>query len=379
MTAVKTVLIAGGGVGGLTAAVALCKQGIKVELLEKNPEHSVYGVGIIQPNNALRALDTIGLAEECVKRGGAFDAVRVFDRFGTLIGGGSSSADAAPHLPPINGITRPILQEILLTAAQKAGAVIRVGVTIKEWSEKDGKVSVTSSDGATRDYDFLIGADGVSSQLRKDLFPDAPSPVFSGQSGWRYNLARPSELACGELWYGEKSKVGLVPLSPTLMYIFICTHEPGNPFMQVDGLAGKMRHRLAEYGGRVARLREQIVDDRAVVYKALDHLMLPAPWYKGRVLVIGDAAHATTPHLAQGAAMAIEDAVLLGELLARDAPVPDLLEEFMRRRFARSKLVVETSTQLVNWELATWEGPDNFNHQAGVASAMAQTELMKSY
>jgi 2-polyprenyl-6-methoxyphenol hydroxylase-like FAD-dependent oxidoreductase len=163
------------------------------------------------------------------------------------------------------------------------------------------------------------------------------------------------------------------------MYIFICTHEPGNPFMQVDGLAEKMRHRLAEYGGRVARLREQIVDDRAVVYKALDHLMLPAPWHKGRVLVIGDAAHATTPHLAQGAAMAIEDAVLLGELLARDAPVQDLLEEFMRRRFARSKLVVETSTQLVNWELATWEGPDNFNHQAGVASAMAQKELMKSY
>jgi 2-polyprenyl-6-methoxyphenol hydroxylase-like FAD-dependent oxidoreductase len=116
-----------------------------------------------------------------------------------------------------------------------------------------------------------------------------------------------------------------------------------------------------------------------VVYKALDHLMLPAPWYKGRAVLIGDAAHATTPHLAQGAAMAIEDAVLLAELLARDAVVSDLLKEFMRRRFERSKLVVETSAQLVNWELASWEGPDNFNQQAGAAMAMAQKELMKSY
>tara|TARA_B110001454_G_scaffold209723_1_gene223496 strand:+ start:8566 stop:9705 length:1140 start_codon:yes stop_codon:yes gene_type:complete len=379
MTAVNRVLIVGGGVGGLTAAVALRKKGIDVDVLEKNPEHSVYGVGIIQPNNMLRALDAIGLADECVRRGGAFHQVKVRDRFGAIVGGGSSPADAAPHLPPTNGITRPILQEILLTAARDEGAKIRVGVTVKEWSDDGEKVTVISSDGVTQDYDLLIGADGLFSQLRSEMFPSAPKPVFSGESGWRYNLPRPAEVECGELWYGEKSKVGLVPLSPTLMYIFICTHEPGNPFMEVEGLAEKMRERLSEYGGLVADLREQIVDDREVVYKALDHMMLPAPWFKGRAVLIGDAAHATAPHLAQGAAMAIEDAVLLGELLARDAPIDALLEEFMRRRFERSKLVVETSAQIINWELATWEGPENFNKQAGAAAEKAQRELMKSY
>ena len=379
MTAVESVLIVGGGVGGLTAAVALRQRGIEVDLIEKNSAHTVYGVGIIQPNNALRALDAIGLAGECVKRGGAFDHVRVRDRHGNLIGGGKSPGEAAPHLPAVNGITRPILQEILLTAAHEAGAQIRVGVEIKTWSDRGDRVMVTFSDGSSREYDLLIGADGVFSQLRKDLFPNAPIPVFSGVAGWRYNLPRPAEVEHGELWYGEKSKVGLVPLSPSLMYIFIVTHEPDNPFMSTEGLAVKMRERLSEYGGLVAELRERIVDDNAVVYKALDHLLLPAPWYKGRAILIGDAAHATVPHLAQGAAMAIEDAVLLAELLARDAAVEELMQEFMDRRFERSRLVVETSAQLVDWEIATWEGPENFNQQAGIASAHAQHDLMKTF
>lgn len=379
MAAVDRVLVVGGGIGGLTAAVALRRQGIEVDLIEKNPEHSVYGVGIIQPNNALRALDAIGLADECVRRGGAFDRVNIRDRFGAMIGGGNSPGEAAPHLPAINGITRPILQEILLNAARDADTKIRVGSQIDTWADQGDKVVVTTTDGLTKDYDLLVAADGVFSQLRTELFPNSPTPVYSGEAGWRYNLPRPAELTCGEMWYGDQSKVGLVPLSPTLMYIFIVTHEPDNPFMEVEGLAAKMRERLNEYHGMVAEMREQIVDDRGVVYKALDHLLLPAPWYKGRALLIGDAAHATVPHLAQGAAMAIEDAVLLGELLARDAYIDTLLREFMARRYERGRLVVETSTQLVDWEIATWQGAEDFTQQAGIASAHAQHELMKSY
>jgi 2-polyprenyl-6-methoxyphenol hydroxylase-like FAD-dependent oxidoreductase len=195
--------VVGGGIGGLTAAVALRQRGIQVDLIEKNPEHSVYGVGIIQPNNALRALDAIGLADECVRRGGAFNQVRVFDRHGAPIGGGASAADAAPHLPAINGITRPILQDILLSAAHREGANIRVGVTITRWSETEETVTVETSDGVERDYDLIVGADGVFSQLRHELFPQAPAPEFSGMSGWRYNLPRPAELETGELWYGD--------------------------------------------------------------------------------------------------------------------------------------------------------------------------------
>lgn len=379
MTAVGQVLVVGGGIGGLTAAVALRQQGIAVDLIEKTPAHSVYGVGIIQPNNALRALDEIGLAEECVRQGGAYDEARIFDRSGQLLGSNRSSPDAAPHLPASNGITRPKLQAILLQAAESAGTAIRVGTTISGWTERSDRVEISTSDGRHAQYDLVVGADGVFSQLRTELFPDAPQPIFSGESGWRYNLPRPADMTTSELWYGEQSKVGLVPLSPTLMYLFIVTHEPGNPFMPVAGLAAKMRERLAEYGGRVASLRDLIIDDEKVVYKALDYFMLPAPWHKGRFVLIGDAVHATTPHLAQGAAMAIEDAVLLAKLLGRDASLADVFSEFMRRRYDRCNLVVETSTQLVDWELATWRGPENFNNQAAVAMAKARTALMAAY
>ena len=128
MAAVSRVLVSGGGVGGLTAAAALRLQGIAVDVVESNPDHSVYGVGIIQPNNTLRALDRIGLAQACVAEGGPFPGWRIYDPSGRLLMEQSLTGDAAPHLPPVNGITRPKLQHILLDAAQSSGADIRTGV-----------------------------------------------------------------------------------------------------------------------------------------------------------------------------------------------------------------------------------------------------------
>jgi len=115
------------------------------------------------------------------------------------------------------------------------------------------------------------------------------------------------------------------------------------------------------------------------VKRPLEHVLVPKPWYRGRVLLIGDAAHATTPHLAQGAAMAIEDAVLLGELLERAAPVDALLAEFMSRRFDRAKFVVDTSRQLSEWELEQWGGVDNPAARPGELLHTATQALMNDY
>jgi 2-polyprenyl-6-methoxyphenol hydroxylase-like FAD-dependent oxidoreductase len=159
------------------------------------------------------------------------------------------------------------------------------------------------------------------------------------------------------------------------MYMFVVSAEPGKPWMAPEGLATSMRERLTGFSGIIAELGEQIVDPAGVVYKPMENLILPAPWNKGRVLIIGDAAHATTPHLAQGAAMAIEDAVLLGELLGRDGATFDaLLAEFTVRRFDRARFVVETSDQIARWEMESWEGiknpaarPGELLHHASVA------------
>jgi 2-polyprenyl-6-methoxyphenol hydroxylase-like FAD-dependent oxidoreductase len=135
------------------------------------------------------------------------------------------------------------------------------------------------------------------------------------------------------------------------MYMYITTSEPGNPWMPEDRLDELMRERLHGHRGLVAELRERIKRPADVVYKPLETILLPPPWYRGRVLLMGDAAHTTTPHHAQGAAMAVEDAVVLSELLLKDGKLEHLLDQFMERRWTRCKLVVEASIQVGDWEL----------------------------
>ena len=379
MPAVSNVLVLGGGVGGLTAAVALRRQGIAVDLVEVNQDHSVYGVGIIQPSNTLRALDRIGLADACVVQGGAFPGWRIYDRDGEFLMEAPSSSAASPTHPPVNGITRPRLQAILLGAARDVGTKIRLGVALESLDDRGDAVEVRFTDGSAGSYDFVVGSDGLYSDFRRRLFGDAPTPQFSGQGVWRYNFDRPAEVEWGGVYYGEKTKVGLVPMSPTLMYMFLVSYEPDNPRFDKARLADLMRDRLDGYTGLVAELREQIVDPEGVVYRPMEHLLLPSPWWKGRAIVIGDAAHATTPHLAQGAAMAIEDAVLLGELLGRDGPLPQLLDEFMRRRFDRARFVIDSSRQIADWEMEEWSGVHNPEARPGQLLGEATHQLLEAY
>jgi 2-polyprenyl-6-methoxyphenol hydroxylase-like FAD-dependent oxidoreductase len=126
-----------------------------------------------------------------------------------------------------------------------------------------------------------------------------------------------------------------------------------------------LREQLVDYQGLVGEVREQITDPEQINHRPIESVLLPSPWYRGRVLLIGDAAHATTPHLANGAAMAIEDAVVLSDLLASDAPVAQVLEEFMSRRYERCRMVVENSLQLVAWEKESVAPDERFNQLMG--------------
>jgi 2-polyprenyl-6-methoxyphenol hydroxylase-like FAD-dependent oxidoreductase len=379
MSAISNALVIGGGVGGLTAAIALCQQGISVELIEIKPDLGVYGVGIIQPNNTLRALDRIALAGKCVQLGAAFPGWRIHDAAGNFLMAAPATDSAAPGMPPINGITRPLLQKILTEGAHEAGANIRVGTSVTALDDRGDHVHIRFSDGREADYDFVIGCDGVYSETRRLLFGETTQPRYSGQCVWRYNLVRPPRVEWGELYFGRDSKVGLVPLAADLMYMFLVTAEPENSRYPREDLAIMMRDRLKSYSGFIAKLASQIGDSGAVVLKPLENVLLPAPWMKGRTIIIGDAAHASTPHLAQGAAMAIEDAVLLGELMGRDVPVGAALDEFMRRRFDRTRYVVESSQQILTWELEQWEGVDNPSARPGELLHEATLAMMQPY
>jgi 2-polyprenyl-6-methoxyphenol hydroxylase-like FAD-dependent oxidoreductase len=372
-------LVIGGGIGGLTAGVALRRAGIAVDLIEIQPELSVYGVGIIQPNNTLRALDRIGLARDCVALGGPFPGWKIFDATGRLLLDAPGVNTAAPDFPPVNGITRPLLHKVLTEAARAAGVAIRTGVCVSSLADDGATVAVRFSNGREARYDLVVGSDGVHSSTRSMLFGDAHKPSFTGESAWRYNLRRPPRVEWGEVYYGARTKVGLVPMAPDRMYLFAVTAEPGNSRMPPENLAWLLRERISEYSGFVAELREQITEPSEVVYRPMESMLLPSPWWKGRVILIGDAVHATTPHLAQGAAMAIEDAVLLAELLARGDSLETVLAEFMSRRFGRVKFVIDSSLQIGEWEMEQWAGIHNPKARPGELLHEATLAMMADY
>lgn len=379
MTAIGNALVIGGGIGGLTAGVALRQAGIATDLVEVQPRFNVYGVGIIQPNNTLRALDRIGLARACVELGTPFPGWRLHAADGTRLMDAPNGTDAAPGFPANNGIPRPMLHRVLSEAAYAHDVAIRLGTSARALRDEGGTVAVDFSDGSTGRYDLVVASDGLYSKTRAMLFGDEVRPHHAGQAVWRYNLPRPPRVEWGEIHLGARTKVGLTPIGPDLMYMFLVSAEADGDWKPADRLAALMRERLDGFGPFITGLREQIVDNDGVVYRPAENLLLPAPWYKGRVLVIGDAAHATTPHLAQGAAMAIEDAVLLGQLLRQDRPVDDLLAEFMARRFKRARYVVESSERIARWELESWQGIQGSEARSGELLHEASVALLEDF
>ena len=348
----QRVLVVGGGVGGLSAAIALRQAGVAVDVVEKNPAWDVYGVGIIQPGNALRALDELGLAREAVAQGHPMlgDVTWLADGQTKL-----AENDWPPlveGLPPGNGITRPRLHRIFQQHTMDSGADVRTGVTFTAIDERDDRVHVTFSDDQTRAYDLVVGADGLNSQVRETVFGADLKPRYTGQVCWRYNLPRIDGLDKIWVYIGATGTAGFVPLAEDLMYMLTIERPPEGTSVRVEraGIAAVYRERLAEFGGPVAAHRELIVDDDAVVYRPVENILVSAPWHRGRVVLIGDAAHATSPHCGQGAAQAIEDALVLREELCADQELSAALRAFTQRRFGRCKVIVEGSEAIGHWE-----------------------------
>ncbi|WP_257448956.1 FAD-dependent oxidoreductase [Archangium lipolyticum] len=351
MARVNKVLIVGGGIGGLSLASGLRNRGIEVELVEVKKEWTVYGVGIIQQCNVIRAMAQLGLVDRILEAGFAYENMGLYTAAGELLRMLPGARAAGPEYPANLGISRLALHQVLSTTAVEKGTTIRLGLTVEHLEQDPDGVEVLFTDGTRGRYDLVVGADGLYSKVRSMVFGKELKPRFTGQSVFRHNFPRPPEVDHLVVCYGKNHNAGLCPLSKDLMYMFLTSSEPGNPRMPEDQLAELMRERLMEFGGLLGRLREQITDPKQVVYKPMEVIFVPEPWYRGRVVLMGDAAHAMTPHLSQGAGMAVEDAVVLSELLAEVAPVEALLSRFMQRRYERCKFIVESSIQIGDWEM----------------------------
>jgi 2-polyprenyl-6-methoxyphenol hydroxylase-like FAD-dependent oxidoreductase len=232
-------------------------------------------------------------------------------------------------------------------------------------------VHVDFSDLSSGIYDLVIGADGVYSQTRAMIFPEAPSPEFTGQSVWRYNLPRPVDLDAMHVYNGPIG-AGLVPIGADFMYLYLTTREPGNPRYPREELAAAMRGKMATCAPAIRKLADQITHNDEVVYRPLEGLLVEGPWHKGRVVLLGDAVHATTPHLGQGAGLAIEDSLVLADELVRHDDIEVATTAYRDRRFDRCAYIVRASLAICMGQLGKGPLVDNAKATAEMFALTAQ-------
>ncbi|NHN39976.1 FAD-binding protein [Pseudomaricurvus alcaniphilus] len=347
----EKVLVIGGGIAGFSTAIGLHQRGIDVEIVELHKQWQVYHVGIIVQSNFIRALAQLGVGDKAVQAGYPYKGWRFLKNDdGKELARDEGVSSIGEEYPADLGLARPALHDVLFNKVSELNIPLRQGVTFTSFKQTNDHVVVEFTDGTQGTYDIVVAADGAYSKVREELFAGKYKPEFFGQGVWRYNLKRPKDLEWAEGYITDPTRsIGTVPLTEEEMYIFVCCCEPGNPYFPPETLAEEMRKRLTGYGPIIDSFAEQITDPSLVVYRPLEVCIVPKPWYKGRVVLIGDAAHSATPHLGQGAAMAVEDAVVLAEELDSPASMEQRLERFMERRFDRAKYIATQSMQLGQW------------------------------
>jgi 2-polyprenyl-6-methoxyphenol hydroxylase-like FAD-dependent oxidoreductase len=252
--------------------------------------------------------------------------------------------------PECIGIMRTALHDILHDALSAAGVPVRLDVTVSALTQHDDRVEVAFTDGTNGTYDLVVGADGVNSKIRQMVFPSAPKPQDTGQAVWRAMVRRPPEIKARYMYYGPRNKAGFNPISQSEMYIFLIQTIVGDPRIPDERLPAIMREQLADFGGTMAEVRGEVTRPERIAYRPFGSMLLPPPWYRGRVVLVGDASHTPTPQMASGAGIAIEDTIVLSELLQSDEPLPRILEQFMARRYERCRMVVDASLQISEWD-----------------------------
>ena len=337
---------------GLAAAIGLRRAGLAVDLVEIDRQWSSAGVGIVQEGNVLRAMAALGLAREYVAAGFPYDRVRLLDAAGAPVDEIDGAALSGPDYPAMHGIDRDALHELLRVGAQRGGVRIRLGASVATLESRGAAVRVCCTDGIEETYGLVVGADGLHSRLRALAFGEQAGPRYTGQAVWRYALPRAVEVDCLTKWLGPRGEAGMCPVSDRSMYLFVTTPEPQGYRPTPYDAAEQMRARLEPYGAGVAALSPLVENPEAVAFRPVQSLLLRAPWYRGRIVLIGDAAHAGALQLGHGAGMAIEDAVVLAQEYADPQRRDDALQRFMQRRYPRVQALWAAAGRVTDAALA---------------------------
>lgn len=311
----KKVLVVGAGIGGCAAAIAFSQIGWKVTVLEKKTTIFTEGAGILLYSNALKSLDELNVLERILDEGCAMQGRTQFYNATSQLLGSVIYQSIDPRYPAYVGIDRQRCLEILYDRAKKFQVDFEFNVSISECNQKADKVSVTCENGEIfDDYDLVIAADGTNSQIRNRLWADSHS-VYSGFALYHsmHNIHPNVSEKINVVMAGKR--FGIIPMSNKKMYLWGALLEPTKKHIDKKDQPFTMHEEFKNLSGFCKEVIDDIDTDTYVHYTAVEEVSLDSFWHKGRIVLLGDAAHASLPFMAQGGAMALQDACVLSNLL----------------------------------------------------------------
>ena len=339
MAKIDRILVVGGGIAGLTTAAALHRRGFATELVERQPTWSVPGAGFVVHANGMRMLRALGLDAGVVSAGTVVRRWQFYDAQGSVLSDTDLTA-AWGEVGPCIGIVRPLLHNALRQGV--ADVPCRSGMAVTSLTQNDRGVTVTFSDGTRGAYDLVVGADGIRSTVRT-LALGANPPTYLGAMNWRSTASmRPAGLENALQMHVDDGRIfGLVTMGAGQTYSFAISIEPQfhDP---LEGRLERARARFAGFGPRVQEYLTALDRDDQIICSAMEWVPVTEV-YRGRVVLVGDAAHASSPMLGQGGCMAMEDACVLAEELHEGATIEAALASFANRRKPRVEWVQQQS------------------------------------
>ena len=345
-----TIVVAGAGIGGLTAAIALRRAGAQVEVWEKAPALGETGAGITVQINAMRALEHLNVADAVAARGVALTSGQIRDAQGRILTQIPLEEYAEQLGAPCIALHRATLQQVLLAAA--GPETVTTGRAVTSY-ERVGEQVLVRYDSGEQLADGLIGADGLFSAVRATMLDDGP-PQFSGYTSWRGTLPQADDLPHALLFesWGPGRRFGSADLGPMLYWYATANTQPGG-----DDRPDRVKERLLTlYGDWHDPISEILTrtDPRDILRTDIRARAATSRWVDGPVALLGDAAHPMTPNLGQGGSQAIEDAVVLGDAVAKAETLEEAFASYNARRVRRANMFVDRSRQF--GELGQWEG-----------------------
>jgi 2-polyprenyl-6-methoxyphenol hydroxylase-like FAD-dependent oxidoreductase len=327
---VERVLIVGAGLAGLALAIALRQRGRSPTVVERADGWATTGAGLYLVGAATRALHALGVAEAVCRSGQLVRAQTFRNHRGAVLAEVNVEAYWSACGPCL-GVERAALHRLL--AERSAGADIRFGVTVDSLQSDADEVGVRFSDGSAGRYDLVVGADGIRSRIRALEFA-AAEPHFRGQIGWRFLAQCPRGITGWTVFLGRAGAFLLVPVGGGRAYCYADRIVDRPLADAADGRIARLQALFRDFASPVGEVLAPLRSPEAIHVAPIEEVV-QEPSGRGAVVLIGDAAHAMSPNMACGAALAFEDALVLADVVARGRSAAETVREFARRRTAR--------------------------------------------